>query len=221
MKDESIVLILGDFIWKVGERKLHRVEQAKGLISGNTIVLTPKMFRLVTCLYEGRHSIVSKEQIISYVWESKPTSQESLSQLINRTRYLIEDNNKSILVNEPSIGYSLSFKEAIDQNVSVADQTSNNDVESDNDVESTKMDVILGTQNHSQAKSAILVLATLLTVLHIIYSGIKIYNNLKFEGVLQETPYPYVVSKADGRIFVTIDEHECVYEKNQLLLKCP
>nr|WP_086938274.1 winged helix-turn-helix domain-containing protein [Thaumasiovibrio occultus] len=107
MNSAQSTIMLGDFKWCSGSRKLERKTLDSQKVEA--ITLTPKQLRLLICLYEAYPDVASREHIVDYVWESKPISVESLPQLISRTRVALDDYAKRILVNEPGVGYSLAF----------------------------------------------------------------------------------------------------------------
>lgn len=187
-------------------------------------VLTPKQHQLLACLIEAYPNTLKKEQIIEKVWGSKHISQESLPQLINRTRQSLEDGNKSILVNEPGVGYSLNFTP----------------VTADSAVKTTPSinacpDASPSTQPLSQTlRSSAPTIAVqnrlwgaLCTALIVSLAfnlwdlGTAVHYQQDFLNVLNEKPYPKMTKGQDGIIHLTIDNHECKYYKTQLLLQCP
>ncbi|MCV3262813.1 hypothetical protein OGZ01_06680 [Vibrio harveyi] len=48
-----------------------------------------------------------------------------------------------------------------------------------------------------------------------------LYYKHDFEQVLRAKAYPEMNRSKDGTITLTIDNHECIYHKDELLLKCP
>ncbi|MGR5277466.1 winged helix-turn-helix domain-containing protein [Vibrio rotiferianus] len=214
MNDQEVVLVFGKYTWTVGTRVLRLAEQESEKFGLDEIGLTPKIFRLLMCLYEGRSGVVSKEQIIDFVWESKPISQESVSQLINRTRCLLEDKDKRILVNEPGIGYSLVYVEQ-DKN-----KTSALTSELSRNVVSPTIEAVSKVQPALNVRYLGLILLTLITIVNLWLSGIAVYYNMGFLRVLRANPYPNIVMKDDGKVLVKIDGSECIYDKTQFLLQC-
>jgi len=218
VNDEDVDLVLGNYTWSVGARALRRVGQDSEGDRTNEIGLTPKIFRLLTCLYEGRDGVVSKEQIIDFVWESKPISQESLSQLINRTRYLLEDKDKRILVNEPGIGYSLVFGEQCEGKQTTEElSTLSGNIPNTTPpkVESTNKPKLMFS-----AKYIGLMLLAAISIVNVWFSGRALYYNSGFLEVIKANPYPHIAMKDDGKLVVKIDGNECTYDKAQFLLQC-
>ncbi|MCV3262814.1 winged helix-turn-helix domain-containing protein [Vibrio harveyi] len=102
-------IVLGKFTW---DRTTHYL--LPSLLSGKTeeldaLKLTNKQKALLNCLVDAYPNTISNKEIIQQVWGYEHISQESLPQLINRTRRTLEDNEKTILVNTPGVGYSLNF----------------------------------------------------------------------------------------------------------------
>lgn len=105
-------IVLGKFTW---DRTTHYL--LPSLLSGkteeqDTVKLTNKQKALLNCLVDANPNTISNKEIIQQVWGYEHISQESLPQLINRTRRTLEDNDKSILINVPGVGYSLNFTAA-------------------------------------------------------------------------------------------------------------
>ncbi|WDZ73468.1 winged helix-turn-helix domain-containing protein [Vibrio harveyi] len=69
----------------------------------DALKLTNKQKALLNCLVDAYPNTISNKEIIQQVWGYEHISQESLPQLINRTRRTLEDNEKTILVNTPRL----------------------------------------------------------------------------------------------------------------------
>ncbi|KLV02120.1 hypothetical protein ABT58_04345 [Photobacterium aphoticum] len=216
-------VVLGRFSWDVNSRELYRLDKNDEHYA-KKCVLTPKQHQLLTCLIDAYPSTLKKEQIIEKVWGSKHISQESLPQLINRTRQSLEDGNKSILVNEPGIGYSLNFTPV------VSDRTTKTaPCMPDNDDTSTSTQPMMESQL-SNAPSVSIRHPLWCALLGCLFFGLilnlwklttAIYYQQDFLDVLNAKPYPEMTKGQDGIIHLTIDNHECTYYKTQLLLQCP
>ncbi len=103
-------IVLGKFTW---DRTTHYLQPSP--LNGTTeeqetVKLTNKQKALLNCLVDAYPNTISNKEIIQQVWGYEHISQESLPQLINRTRRTLEDYEKTILVNTPGVGYSLSFE---------------------------------------------------------------------------------------------------------------
>jgi DNA-binding winged helix-turn-helix (wHTH) protein len=88
-------IVLGKFTW---DRTTHNLQPS--LLSGRTkeqgtVKLTNKQKALLNCLVDAHPSTISNKAIIQQVWGYEHISQESLPQLINRTRRTLEDNEKN------------------------------------------------------------------------------------------------------------------------------
>lgn len=216
MNDRPDTLTLGNFTWHVNSRRLERIHREESEQPLQDVTLTYKQFRLLKCLFDAYPNVLEREKIVDYVWESKPTSTESLPQLINRTRQTLEDIEKCILVNEPGVGYSLSFtlelepvpdtqcevtlKPRYDQNINGLDEQ-----------KSGSKNILWRT---------IFLVAFALSVINVWHAAEAIYYHSDFKRVLQAKPYPHTTPLDGDKILVKIDGHECTYEKSKLLLKC-
>ncbi|MHA2781138.1 winged helix-turn-helix domain-containing protein [Vibrio harveyi] len=202
-------IVLGKFTW---DRTTHYL--LPSLLSGKTeeldaLKLTNKQKALLNCLVDAYPNTISNKEIIQQVWGYEHISQESLPQLINRTRRTLEDNEKTILVNTPGVGYSLSFEFAPEEPVS---QPITKPEECDLKP--------VGKQNEKLWKALFIVM--LLVTLFNLYETTKaLYYKHDFEQVLRAKAYPEMNRSKDGTITLTIDNHECIYHKDELLLKCP
>lgn len=75
--------------------------------------LTRKQLEFVVVFYHAGDSVVTKSQIIDSVWGGV-TSPESLTQMVNRVRFILDDKDKKLLKNIPGVGYSLVFFDVIE-----------------------------------------------------------------------------------------------------------
>ncbi|WP_199460236.1 winged helix-turn-helix domain-containing protein [Vibrio owensii] len=206
-------IVLGKFTW---DRTTHYL--LPSLLSGkteeqDTVKLTNKQKALLNCLVDAHPNTISNKEIIQQVWGYEHISQESLPQLINRTRRTLEDNDKSILINVPGVGYSLNFA-AAEQEKLVSEAL----IEPKQ--ETLPMSVIETGQ--SQGLWCLLLAALLvLTVFNFYETAKALYYKHDFEQVLRAKAYPEIKRSDDGKTIVTINNHECIYHKDQLLLQCP
>ncbi|HDM8055093.1 winged helix-turn-helix domain-containing protein [Vibrio harveyi] len=207
-------IVLGKFTW---DRTTHYL--LPSLLSGkteeqDTVKLTNKQKALLNCLVDAHPNTISNKEIIQQVWGYEHISQESLPQLINRTRRTLEDNDKSILINVPGVGYSLNFDVTEDEEL-----TSEQRIEPKHDVLP-----ILGMKaaHHQNLKSWRILFTALLivTMFNLWNTASALYYKHDFEKVLSAAPYPETQRSDDGTITVTIDNHECIYHKDELLLEC-
>ncbi|MGI9915500.1 winged helix-turn-helix domain-containing protein [Vibrio owensii] len=206
-------IVLGKFTW---DRTTHYL--LPSLLSGkteeqDTVKLTNKQKALLNCLVDAHPNTISNKEIIQQVWGYEHISQESLPQLINRTRRTLEDNDKSILINVPGVGYSLNFA-AAEQEKLVSEAL----IEPKQ--KTPPMSVIKTGQ--SEGLWCLLLAALLVLTAFNLYETAKaLYYKHDFEQVLRAKAYPEMNRSKDGTITLTIDNHECIYHKDQLLLKCP
>ncbi len=198
-------IVLGKFTW---DRTTHYL--LPSLLSGKTeeldaLKLTNKQKALLNCLVDAYPNTISNKEIIQQVWGYEHISQESLPQLINRTRRTLEDNEKTILVNTPGVGYSLNFKFAPEESITKSEECA------------------LKSTNKQNAKlwNALFIVMLLVTLFNLYETTKALYYKHDFEQVLRAKAYPEMNRSKDGTITLTIDNHECIYHKDELLLKCP
>ncbi|MFZ3507822.1 winged helix-turn-helix domain-containing protein [Vibrio harveyi] len=202
-------IVLGKFTW---DRTTHYL--LPSLLSGKTeeldaLKLTNKQKALLNCLVDAYPNTISNKEIIQQVWGYEHISQESLPQLINRTRRTLEDNEKTILVNTPGVGYSLSFEfapeEPVSQPITKPEECA---------LKST-------SKQNAKLWNALFIVMLLVTLFNLYETTKALYYKHDFEQVLRAKAYPEMNRSKDGTITLTIDNHECIYHKDELLLKCP
>ncbi|MGR5131850.1 winged helix-turn-helix domain-containing protein [Vibrio alfacsensis] len=202
-------IVVGKFNWNRTTHYLQPSTLHDEAEKQETVKLTNKQKALLNCLVDAYPNTISNKEIIQQVWGYEYISQESLPQLINRTRRTLEDHDKIILVNTPGIGYSLCFEFAPEEPVS---QPKNTPEE--------LAPRLVGTQNF-KVWNVIFAVALFATLINIWETAKAIYYKHDFEQVLKAAPYPEMKRSNDGKITLTIDNHECTYYKDQLLLQCP
>lgn len=206
-------ILVGEFQWDVKSRFLYRTNNDTNDLEKKPLTLTPKQHRLLLSLYNAHPKVLRRHEIINYVWESKPTSPESLPQLVNRTRIVLEDNNKDILVNEPGVGYSLNFT-LQDEQQEVEDKVAFENSEKPKAI------------NYVEAKPVDLKLKLIVPVLIVLTmfnlgSAIEAsYYSHQFMSAFFSTPYPNVKQIDENNVSLVIDNNECHYTKNTQLLRC-
>lgn len=84
-----------------------RVDTEKRLLwkDGQAIRLKPKAFDTFLFLLENRHKIVTKDEIISAVWDGTAVSDDSLTQQISQLRKVLDDKEHLFIATVPGIGY--------------------------------------------------------------------------------------------------------------------
>ncbi|MHA2766346.1 winged helix-turn-helix domain-containing protein [Vibrio harveyi] len=198
-------IVLGKFTW---DRTTHYL--LPSLLSGKTeeldaLKLTNKQKALLNCLVDAYPNTISNKEIIQQVWGYEHISQESLPQLINRTRRTLEDNEKTILVNTPGVGYSLNFTFAPKEPITKPEECA---------LKST-------SKQNAKLWNALFIVMLLVTLFNLYETTKALYYKHDFEQVLRAKAYPEMNRSKDGTITLTIDNHECIYHKDELLLKCP
>ncbi|MHA2858737.1 winged helix-turn-helix domain-containing protein [Vibrio harveyi] len=198
-------IVLGKFTW---DRTTHYL--LPSLLSGKTeeldaLKLTNKQKALLNCLVDAYPNTISNKEIIQQVWGYEHISQESLPQLINRTRRTLEDNEKTILVNTPGVGYSLNFTFAPEEPITKPEECA---------LKST-------SKQNAKLWNALFIVMLLVTLFNLYETTKALYYKHDFEQVLKAKAYPEIKRSDDGKTIVTINNHECIYHKDQLLLQCP
>ncbi|CAH1520455.1 OmpR/PhoB-type domain-containing protein [Vibrio owensii] len=208
-------IVLGKFTW---DRTTHYL--LPSLLSGkteeqDTVKLTNKQKALLNCLVDAHPNTLSNKEIIQQVWGYEHISQESLPQLINRTRRTLEDNEKSILINVPGVGYSLNFEFGEEaESAPKPQRESKQEALSINDIKS-------GCDQNQKLWRFLFAALLVVTMFNLWNTANALYYKHDYEKVLRAAPYPETKRLDDGTITVTIDNHECTYYKDQLLLQCP
>lgn len=198
-------LVLGNYLW---DRTTHYLQPSP--LNGKaeeqeTVKLTNKQKALLNCLVDAYPNTISNKEIIQQVWGYEHISQESLPQLINRTRRTLEDNEKTILVNTPGVGYSLNFTFAPEEPITKPEECA---------LKST-------SKQNAKLWNALFIVMLLVTLFNLYETTKALYYKHDFEQVLRAKAYPEMNRSKDGTITLTIDNHECIYHKDELLLKCP
>ncbi|GHA31411.1 transcriptional regulator [Photobacterium aphoticum] len=208
-------LRLGRFLWQTDSRSLST---DVGSLSSEALVLTQKQFKLLRCLVDASPDVLSHGQIVERVWQSRPISQESLAQLISRTRNTLCDRDKTILVNVPSKGYKLVFT-VVNSAPTLFSETEDSPAIAENSEICTNK-----TKQPCFTKKVFFGGCTLLFAasLYQAYALVKaVYYKHEYLSIMQATPYPYINRDETGqRTIVTIDDHECHYTKGKHFLKC-
>lgn len=220
-------LKLGDFYWRKESRTLFH----KSINAGNGYdevgILTHKQFALISCLVEAHPATINKDEIVEKVWQTKHISAESLPQLIIRTRQILNDTNKRILINEPGIGYKLNFT-IDDSDLESLTRTTNNEtdnthrIKSDNTiVEKQGTELKIASQNQIQQPWVLISSIALigLILFQVVQLSSAVYYKRIYENIGTSEPYPYISTK-DNRTIITIENHECIYNQEQQLLRC-
>ncbi|EEZ88492.1 hypothetical protein VME_14950 [Vibrio harveyi 1DA3] len=208
-------IVLGKFTW---DRTTHYLQPS--LLSGkteeqDTVKLTNKQKALLNCLVDAHPNTISNKEIIQQVWGYEHISQESLPQLINRTRRTLEDDDKVILINTPGVGYSLNFTAAEQEEL-----VSETPIEPKQEAIVTS-DARKGYHQNKKLWRFLFAALLVVTMFNLWNTANALYYKHDYEKVLRAAPYPETKRLDDGTITVTIDNHECTYYKDQLLLQCP
>lgn len=218
-------LKLGSFYWKKGSRTLFIKNSDSVNEYCDATVLTQKQYDLLSCLITAYPATLTKEQIIEVVWKTKHISSESLPQLIIRTRQVLQDSKKEILINDPGIGYRLNFEREpetalatpLNQPACATVEQNTIDMAEEKTVQTNLFE---GSIKREKPWLLFLVLMlTGVTLFQVIRLSEAIHFKAAYESHADFAPYPYIIEK-NNRTIVTIDNHECIYLKSQQLLRC-
>ncbi|MFA0413287.1 transcriptional regulator [Vibrio renipiscarius] len=226
---DSEFIKLGIFYWEKDSRKLFTKNKGENGKYHESSLLTQKQFDLLNCLLDSYPETVTKEKIIEQVWQTKHISSESLPQLIIRTRQVLKDKKKAVLINEPGIGYRINLNEEEEQENDIENQT----IESDfvNPLNEPRMQssiVSLTKKNlngsqfsnvHNASFLACIIVLIGLALFQSINMVSAIHYKVIFEDFVHSIPYPYITQKSDQTI-ITIENNECIYNKDKSLLNC-
>ncbi|KLV06980.1 hypothetical protein ABT56_07475 [Photobacterium aquae] len=209
MKTDSKTLIIGNYCWSVGSRALYHKKDLDNGVTKESLTLTQKQYDLLLCLYNAHPVTMDKESIVNAIWGSRPISAESLPQIITRTRQLLEDNDKSIIVNKPGVGYMLNFSTYENVEKCIIDEASKAETH----------------ENETKTKNPLWrIVFTVLIIMTIFQSwrlGSAIHYKNLYMDMIFHTPYPYIEKKPNSKdIIVTLDKHECIYTQGKQLLSC-
>lgn len=79
--------------------------------SGNHVSLRPQSAQVLSMLVENIGQTVTKEDLISTVWQNVSVTDDSLTQCIADVRRALDDSERRILQTRPKVGYLLSRTE--------------------------------------------------------------------------------------------------------------
>ncbi|OLQ86841.1 hypothetical protein BIY21_17740 [Vibrio ponticus] len=176
------------------------------------------------CLLDASPKTLSKEDIIEKVWDSRHISPESLPQLIIRTRQALGDSKKTVLINEPGIGYKLNFstrgKQSRDDNSAVGVTTP---ISSHLQTSHLSKNAVLTPEQSTRKLNFVKLLVIAILLIAVIFQCLYLLSAVRykneFKSIGHNTPYPFVQTK-DEQTIVTIDNYECIYQKDRKLLSC-
>lgn len=94
----------GDRIFKSGRIALD-VSGGRLLVDGSHVELRPQSFDVLRKLVENAGAVVSKEELLSSVWEDRAVTEDSLTQCIIDIRRALSDSDKRIVRTIPRRGY--------------------------------------------------------------------------------------------------------------------
>ncbi|NGN97392.1 helix-turn-helix domain-containing protein [Grimontia sp. S25] len=216
--NETERIILGRFRWDRLTQYLYPQDQDGNDVIEDAKRLTNKQQALIECLYNAAPEKVTRDDITLYVWGSEHISQESLPQLINRTRQVLEDSDKTLISNVPGVGYSLACETLAGQ-------------EEETHQEMRELTEVLNERPvvEDQASNGIawirLAIVAVLAVISVI--NIKHFvEAYQFKKGFIETrlavPYPHIEKTEDeNKLIVTVEGKECIYEKDVEIINCP
>lgn len=95
---------LGSFTYEIRQERLLDA-------SGNHVSLRPQSAQVLSMLVENIGQTVTKEDLISAVWQNVSVTDDSLTQCIADVRRALDDSERRILQTRPKVGYLLSRTE--------------------------------------------------------------------------------------------------------------
>ncbi|PSV21256.1 hypothetical protein C0W44_08610 [Photobacterium leiognathi subsp. mandapamensis] len=199
MSKETLI-ILGDYLWDIEEQSLSYISTDQSITS-EVKRLTNKQQLLLCQLYDAYPHCLTKEQLITAIWNSN-ISPESLPQLINRTRKTLNDKDKDIIKYRSNVGYSLTIKQA-------------------DCFQMKESQVVADSFFVSLFKRFCLLGVAVLTGFNIYnfydaYTDKEEYINLRFYK-----PYPRIEETDEpDELMLKVGSNECIYERENKTLIC-
>lgn len=197
--NNQTAIILGNYQWDVTSPGLINIKD-------NNVQkkLTKKQYLLMSCLYRAYPNSVSNQDIIHDVWKTEHVSNESLPQLIIRTRNTLDDKEKNIIVNQPGEGYSL--------HISTIDEKK---------TEQTDTTPAIKSSPKSIWKCSLWISCLLLTVINLYYF-FEAYQDKKglIEVFTAETYSHIEPIKESGDLSITIEGTKCKFEAKHHAINC-
>ncbi|KII75647.1 winged helix-turn-helix domain-containing protein [Vibrio renipiscarius] len=218
-------IIIGQYRWDKLSKYLYPNTDGGDDSANNGKSLTNKQQALLQCLYDAAPNTLTREELTLSIWQSEHISQESLPQLINRTRRTLEDNDKSIIINTPGIGYSLNcITEHPQADLTQADSIqvieNTDDAQPINVVRSTAQKPRLFLEK-KKIRFAIVALIIGLSVFNAWNLCSAYLDKQAFIKTRFATPCTNIEKTNDSnKLKVTIDNIECIYEKNNEIIYC-
>lgn len=97
---------LKDFFWLRNVRFDHQHRQI--VSSEKKTYLTKKESDVLFLLCMRAPDTVTHDELREYAWKGTYASSLSIAQIIRKLRVKLDDNNKSIIISHPKLGYRLS-----------------------------------------------------------------------------------------------------------------
>ncbi|CZF78589.1 invasion protein regulator [Grimontia celer] len=216
--NESERIILGRFRWDRKTQYLYSQDQDGNDVIDEAKRLTNKQQALIECLYNAAPKKVTRDDITRYVWGSEHISQESLPQLINRTRQVLEDSDKTLISNVPGMGYSLACETFAVQ----AEETHQQMRELAGVIDETPAVEDQTTNNTAWVRLAIVAVLAVISAINIKHF-VEAYQFKKgFIETRLAVPYPHIEKTEDeNKLIVTVEGKKCIYEKDVEIINCP
>ncbi|MCL2915832.1 winged helix-turn-helix domain-containing protein [Shewanella corallii] len=197
--------VLGKFYWNLNSGELFTDSKENPFGRKDGIKLTCKQQKLLEALFNSYPEVLCKDDLVEKIWGGRIMSPESLPQLINRTRSVLQDSDKSIIFNQPGEGYLLRFEEVSLEPVNTKEQNAH----------------VSFRLPKTKLKWGAVCFLLALTIVNAKMLAAALNNRADFVGVTNSIPYPHVDKDSEGRVkSVAIGETTCEYEKALRKLRC-
>ncbi|EOV3349330.1 transcriptional regulator [Vibrio cholerae] len=192
---------------------------------------TPKQVELISLLIERFPEYTSRYEIQESLWRGGNISVESITQLVNRTRNLLSDKDKKILINNHGLGYKFSNVVKIESlqelDSYILDDTVNtvrNEVsQSSNPLNWDIAEVLhyLYNNNARFLKFSALWLSFFILVFQLVNVCYNSYLSWAFDEQIRNLPIETkYVTVDDDKTVVKLGDAECYNEKGTNLFIC-
>jgi DNA-binding winged helix-turn-helix (wHTH) protein len=113
-RNGNLRYLFEDYTFSTERRELHR--------GADAVTITPQVFDLLDYLLRNRERVVSKDELISAVWNGRIVSDAALTTRLNAARHAIGDSGERLIKTLPRKGFRFDtfianfalFKESAD-----------------------------------------------------------------------------------------------------------
>ncbi|MDR3415320.1 MAG: winged helix-turn-helix domain-containing protein [Nevskia sp.] len=93
-------------LWRFAEAELDaRTHEVR--VRGQSVGIEPKPLEALRLLLEHAGEVVTSEEILETVWEGRPVHEAAVSNAIGKLRRALGDDDQSLIVTIPKVGYRL------------------------------------------------------------------------------------------------------------------